>query len=75
MKIVVPGGSGHVGAVLARAFERDGHEVIVLSRTAGASSWPTGWINSEWEDSSWGSGLPSRDRSWSSWFSSSFMWG
>jgi uncharacterized protein (TIGR01777 family) len=41
MKIVVPGGSGHVGAVLGRAFERDGHEVIILSRRAGTSPWPT----------------------------------
>jgi uncharacterized protein (TIGR01777 family) len=32
MKIVVPGGSGQVGTLLARAFARDGHEVVVLSR-------------------------------------------
>lgn len=32
MKIVVPGGSGQVGTVLARAFHADGHEVVVLSR-------------------------------------------
>ncbi len=32
MKIVIPGGSGQVGTVLARAFARDGHEVTVLSR-------------------------------------------
>ena len=32
MKIVIPGGSGQVGTVLARAFHADGHEVVVLSR-------------------------------------------
>lgn len=33
MKIVIPGGTGQVGTVLARAFHRDGHEVVVLSRS------------------------------------------
>jgi len=33
MKIVIPGGTGQVGTVLARAFQKDGHEVVVLSRT------------------------------------------
>jgi uncharacterized protein (TIGR01777 family) len=32
MKIVLPGGSGQVGAMLTRAFVADGHEVVVLSR-------------------------------------------
>src|SRR5437870_3770402 len=32
MKIVIPGGSGHVGTLLARAFQADGHDVVVLSR-------------------------------------------
>ncbi len=32
MKIVIPGGSGQVGTVLARAFARDRHEVTVLTR-------------------------------------------
>lgn len=32
MKIVIPGGTGQVGALLARAFVADGHEVVVLSR-------------------------------------------
>jgi uncharacterized protein len=32
MKIVIPGGSGQVGQVLARAFVRDGHEVVILTR-------------------------------------------
>ncbi len=35
MKIVIPGGSGQVGSMLARAFVADGHEVVVLSRNPG----------------------------------------
>ena len=33
MKIVIPGGTGQVGTLLARAFHKDGHAVTVLSRT------------------------------------------
>jgi uncharacterized protein (TIGR01777 family) len=33
MKIVIPGGSGHVGQLLSRRFGSDGHEVVVLSRS------------------------------------------
>jgi uncharacterized protein (TIGR01777 family) len=32
MKIIIPGGSGQVGKILTRAFQRDGHEVVILSR-------------------------------------------
>ncbi len=32
MKIIVPGGSGQVGQMLARTFVRDGHEVVILGR-------------------------------------------
>jgi len=39
MKIVMPGGSGQVGTVLARAFARDGHDVVVLSRRPSARPW------------------------------------
>ena len=40
MKIVIPGGSGQVGTILARVFHSAGHEVIVLSRRPQAeSSW------------------------------------
>ncbi len=35
MKIVIPGGSGHLGTILARSLVRDGHEVVILTRTAG----------------------------------------
>jgi uncharacterized protein len=32
MKIVIPGGTGHAGAILNRAFAAAGHEVVVLTR-------------------------------------------
>ena len=38
MKVVIPGGSGHIGSILARSFEREGHTVVVLSR-AGRMGW------------------------------------
>ena len=40
MKIVIAGGTGQVGTVLARAFHRDGHSVVVLSRTPKSAPWP-----------------------------------
>jgi uncharacterized protein (TIGR01777 family) len=44
MKIILPGGSGYVGTVLARAFHARGDEVIVLSRTPTNSPWRVvGW--------------------------------
>lgn len=39
MKIIIPGGSGQVGTILARAFQKDGHEVVILSRKAEKSDW------------------------------------
>jgi uncharacterized protein (TIGR01777 family) len=39
MKIVIPGGSGQVGRVLARAFHRDHHDVVVLSRRPCVEPW------------------------------------
>jgi uncharacterized protein (TIGR01777 family) len=41
MKVVIPGGSGQVGTILARAFHADGHEVVVLSRNPGPAPWRT----------------------------------
>ncbi len=41
MKIILPGGSGQVGTVLARAFHAEGHEVIVLSRSPKPAPWRT----------------------------------
>jgi uncharacterized protein (TIGR01777 family) len=40
MKIILPGGSGQVGTVLARHFHDAGHDVVVLSRRPrSASPW------------------------------------
>lgn len=39
MKVLIPGGSGQVGHVLARAFSANGHEVVVLSRNPGKAPW------------------------------------
>lgn len=41
MKIVIPGGSGQVGGILARHFVAKGHEVVVLSRTPSDTPWRT----------------------------------
>jgi uncharacterized protein len=44
MKIVIPGGTGQVGSVLARAFKADGHDVIVVARSVTDYPWPVaGW--------------------------------
>src|SRR5262245_59505237 len=39
MKIVIPGGTGQVGTLLARAFTDDGHQVVVYSRGPGPAPW------------------------------------
>jgi uncharacterized protein (TIGR01777 family) len=39
MKIVIPGGSGQVGTLLARAFQARGDDVVVLSRRPTAVPW------------------------------------
>lgn len=41
MKIILPGGSGHLGTLLARAFHGEGHEVVTLSRRARPTPWRT----------------------------------
>lgn len=41
MKIVIPGGTGQVGTILARAFHRDGHDVVTLSRDPHSAPWRT----------------------------------
>ncbi|MBA3711596.1 MAG: TIGR01777 family protein [Pyrinomonadaceae bacterium] len=41
MKIVISGGTGQVGTILARAFEADGHDVVVLSRRPKNAPWRT----------------------------------
>jgi uncharacterized protein len=39
VKIIIPGGTGQVGTVLARAFDADGHDVVVLSRNPHKTPW------------------------------------
>jgi uncharacterized protein (TIGR01777 family) len=41
MKIVIPGGSGYVGTVLARALHKLENEVVVLSRRERKTPWRT----------------------------------
>ncbi len=39
MKIIIPGGSGQVGSILAQVFHGEGHEVVVLSRRPQPAPW------------------------------------
>ncbi len=39
LRIVLPGGSGQVGTLLARAFHQEGHDVTVLSRGPERAPW------------------------------------
>lgn len=39
MKIIIPGGSGQVGTMLAREYHSRGHHVVVVSRKPGAAPW------------------------------------
>jgi len=39
MKVVIPGGSGQIGTILAHSFHNDGHEVVILSRRVGNAPW------------------------------------
>ncbi len=39
IKVVIPGGTGQVGTILARVFHERGDEVVVLSRNPGAAPW------------------------------------
>ncbi|WP_239461278.1 TIGR01777 family oxidoreductase [Occallatibacter savannae] len=41
LRIVIPGGSGQVGRVLARYFSQRGHQVIVLTRGPHTAEWQT----------------------------------
>lgn len=39
LKVVIPGGSGQVGAMLAKHFHAEGHEVTVIARHGSAEPW------------------------------------
>ena len=45
MKVVIPGGSGKVGTVLARALHKQAHDVVVLSRNL----WDAPWRVVKWD--------------------------
>lgn len=47
LRVVIPGGSGQVGTILARYFHAQGHEVTVLSRTPASAPWNVIRWNSE----------------------------
>ncbi len=61
MKIVIPGGSGQVGTLLARHLHAGGHEVVVLSRRSASHQKPTPWRVASWDactlDPAWTSEL------------------
>jgi hypothetical protein len=40
VKIVIPGGTGHLGTILTRHFREAGHQVVVLSRNVEAHAVP-----------------------------------
>lgn len=42
MKILIFGGSGQIGTILARAFHADQHQVIIFSRKPTKAPWQTG---------------------------------
>jgi uncharacterized protein (TIGR01777 family) len=39
LRIVIPGGSGQVGNILARYFHGQGHDVVVLARRVASAPW------------------------------------
>src|SRR5690349_17796548 len=47
-RIVIPGGSGQVGTILARHFHEIGHDVTVISRHARPAEWNSiSWTGSD----------------------------
>jgi hypothetical protein len=59
MRIVIPGGSGQVGHILARHFHGQGHDVTVLTRAPAPAPWRTvawdGVHRGDWIDTLQGS--------------------
>ena len=51
LRIVIPGGSGQVGSVLARAFRSQGHDVVIISRKSTGQGQTITWdvkTHGEW---------------------------
>ncbi len=65
MKIVLPGGSGQIGTLLARHLHAQGHEVLVLTRTSAAQQKPVPWRVIRWDaltlDPAWTSEIDGAD--------------
>ena len=49
MKLVIAGGSGQVGMILSRAFHKEGHEVVVLSRQPARAYGQAPWRIVPWD--------------------------
>src|SRR5436309_1275651 len=48
LRIVIAGGTGQVGSVLARHFHANGHSVVVIARHVYPAPWPAiFWTGSE----------------------------
>ncbi len=61
LRIVLPGGSGQVGTILARHFHAQGHRVIVLSRNPEPAPWEVLLWDGKTLDPTWTRMLESAD--------------
>jgi len=64
LKIIISGGSGQVGTLLARAFHTSNHEVVILGRTKKPAEESTPWRFELWDAKTlgpWTSELESAD--------------
>jgi uncharacterized protein (TIGR01777 family) len=59
LKIVIPGGTGHVGSVLARALRADGHQVVVITRAARGTANTIPWDGKTLDD--WAAAIDGAD--------------
>jgi uncharacterized protein len=61
MRILIPGGSGQIGTILARHLHAAGHEVTVLSRSPKPAAWRTQQWDGQTLDPAWTSLLDHTD--------------
>lgn len=60
MRIVIPGGTGQIGQLLARHFTSAGHDVILIGRTPAAAPWVVvAWTGTDMGD--WASSIDGSD--------------